>query len=427
MQNVKRRHILISVAISVGALGTAIGVFALLFHTRARPEQIAIDRSVLRVRAATVEARDFLEPIVGYGTARSLRTTNLTAEVAGTLIFRDEAARPGRSVRKGQVLFRIDPRDYEQAVRQLEQMVEAQKALLTQLDLEEDHDKKLLEIVERERQIAADEFTRISGLFAQGLAHKTERDRSDAALLLARRLVEQSTFRLAAIGPRRQILKANLDTAESQLAVARLNLRRCMVCAAFTGQIVDVRAEIGQTVSGGMILAMLLDPAQIEVPVELPAAMRSRIAIGASARIEPQVKRPPLWQGTVARLDGRIDPASRTFRAFVEVSAPLAPSALTPGAFVRVTIDGPTHRSAITIPRAAIRDGHAFVVNAGQAHRRAVRVKRYVGELVLIESGLATGERVILTNLDVLSDGAPVDVAGGTSAGPATTRGTRRP
>ncbi len=122
-----------------------------------------------------------------------------------------------------------------------------------------------------------------------------------------------------------------------------------------------------------------------------------------------EAEQPGHWQGVVKRLDARIDPISRTFQAFVVVDNAAAGQALVPGAFVRVTIDGPRYPSAITIPRIAMRNSHVFVANGGRADFRMVKVERYVGELALIKTGLKAGEKVILTNLDRLQDGTMID------------------
>ncbi len=82
------------------------------------------------------------------------------------------------------------------------------------------------------------------------------------------------------------------------------------------------------------------------------------------------------------------------------------------GAFVHAEIDGPLIRDVVTLPRAALVDGHVFVVNEAeqQVRRIPVRVERTLRERVALRD-VPAGSLVVLTNLDVLADGMPVRVA----------------
>ncbi len=89
-----------------------------------------------------------------------------------------------------------------------------------------------------------------------------------------------------------------------------------------------------------------------------------------------------------------------------------------PGYFVTAEVEGPLLRQVLAIPRGVIVEDHVFVVNDDVAHRRTVVIDRLVGELAVISSGLESGDALILTNLDVLFDGAPVRVQAGRPPSP---------
>jgi len=408
-----KRRLIVSVSISLAVAAAAAFVVVVLIRTRPSPEQTQPKPQPLRVRTYRVQPRDIIERVVGYGSVRSMRRTNLTAEVPGTLIYRDPAARAGQSVKAGFILFRIDPRDYQHQISQLTEQIEATKAQLEQLDLEEANSKKVLAIAEREFRIASDEFDRVLALWKEKTAAKRERDQAQAALFRAERILEQSQFKLQSIKPRRQALQANLRSFRSQLEVARLNLQRCAVQAPFDGQIVAINGEVGQTVQPGFVLAVLTDPLQLEIPVELPASARPLVSRQAPASIEPETGQHGQWRGHVARLDAEIDPTSRTFKAYVEVDDPQTGALLVPGAFVRVTILGPTYADALAVPRSALRSNKVFVASDGRAQRRMIDVKRIVGDWAVVQGGLQVADQVIVTNLGVLYDGTAVQVANG--------------
>jgi len=98
---------------------------------------------------------------------------------------------------------------------------------------------------------------------------------------------------------------------------------------------------------------------------------------------------------------------------------------LLPGTFVNARIKGSVIKGAVAVPRDAIVSGHVFVatqlkpvasdrnssqVLQGVAHSRKVTVNRTLRSLAIIGSGLQPGDRVILTNLDVIHDGATIRV-----------------
>jgi len=417
----KGRKLLVSAIISLLVLSFAAVIDVLLVRTGKQVEKIVAIVQPLRVGVIEVQRQDLVEQIVGYGTARSMRTTNLTAEVAGTVSYRDQAARAGHAVLAGQVLFRIDQRDYQQRLEQLWQNIEAQKAQLEQLELEQNNYQQLLTIAQREERIAADEYKRVSNLFSEKSATDRERDVAEASLQGIKRQVQQYRFNLVSIKPRSQVLEANLHLFESQLETAKLNLQRCTVRVPFDGQIVLANVDVGQTVQPGFTLAILIDPGQIEIPVELPAAVHARVTIGADAQVEPEVSQPGLWTGVVARIDARINPSSRTFQAYVVVKNPLADRPLIPGAFVRVKITGPKHQSALVIPRSALRDDHVFLARGRRAERRSVQIQRILGQQAVIQEGLQPGDKLITTNLDVLYDGSAIELTSQTVIGPTTT------
>ncbi len=411
---------MVSAIISLIVLGVAAIIDMLLVRTGKQVEKIVATVQPLRVVTIEVQRQDLVEQIVGYGTARSMRTTNLTAEVAGTVIYRDQAARAGHAVLAGQVLFKIDQRDYQQRLEQLWQNLEAQKAQAKHLDLEQANYQQLLAIVEREERIAADEYKRVSNLFSEKSATDRERNFAEAAMQARKRQLQQHRFNLASIKPRGQMLQANLHLLESQLETAKLNVQRCTVRVPFDGQIVQANVEVGQTVQPGFTLAIVTDPGQIEIPVELPASVYARVTVGANAQIEPEVSQPGRWAGTLARIDARIDPSSRTFKAYVIVENPLAEMPLIPGAFVRVKIIGPRYQSALVIPRSALRIDHVFVARGRRAERRAVQIQRTLGQQAVVQEGLQPGDKLIITNLDVLYDGSAIEPTSETVTGPTT-------
>jgi RND family efflux transporter MFP subunit len=137
----------------------------------------------------------------------------------------------------------------------------------------------------------------------------------------------------------------------------------------------------------------------------LPAVESGRrptVALAASETSEPQ------WQGEVVRISPQADEQTRTVQIFVEVDNHRQSTPLLPGTFVHARIEGPVLTDVMVVPRDAVLTGKSFVDVDGRAQRRVVTIDRTLHGLAIVADGLNVGERVILTNLDVMYDGAPV-------------------
>jgi len=123
------------------------------------------------------------------------------------------------------------------------------------------------------------------------------------------------------------------------------------------------------------------------------------------------------WTGHVARVEGRINPASRMVHVVIEVAgasgdAPNPRLTLIPGMFVEVAIAGCTLSDVATLPRHAVHAGDQVWI-ADQGKLRIASVKRAYADRrnVYIRQGLQTGDQVIVSHLDVVSDGMVVRIA----------------
>ena len=83
-------------------------------------------------------------------------------------------------------------------------------------------------------------------------------------------------------------------------------------------------------------------------------------------------------------------------------------SPLLPGTFVQARIEGPVLKQVKVVPRDTVLDGKAFVEKDGVIEERTVKIARTLHSFAIIESGLEAGDRLVLTNLDVVFNGAKV-------------------
>ena len=340
----------------------------------------------------------------------------ITAEVAGEVVEVADGLDDGSWVSDGQVILRLDDRQYLQQVERTAALAAELQAQLENLDVEKENIRKLIAIAQREVQVNEDELQRVTGLFERQQASSREFDFARLAYERSRRELQGLENQLDLIPPRRGALEASRRARQAEAELARLDVERCTISAPFAGQIHQLLVERGDRVLPGGALLRLIDPLRIEVPVELPVSVRPHVDVGAECVLEVDSMPGVQWAGRLNRVSSLADERSRTFPAYVEVDNTEQSTPLIAGYFVRAKVRGPLLRQVLAIPRGAVLGKTVFVVNGEQAHTREIQVDYLVGEWAVISGEIAPGDQVILTNLDVLYAGAPIRCAEGDGA-----------
>jgi RND family efflux transporter MFP subunit len=407
-----RRQIVISIVLVLALLAGGAGAVALLIRTAPAPPTNSTERPALLVRGLQLQPQTVIEPILGYGTARAHRQAWVAAQVSGELVELSPKLHVGELVEQGQLLLRIDQREYQHQLDRARGLLDADQAQLDRLTVEERNVDRVIQIATTEFDIAQREHERVLALFEAQQAPRRELDLARQAFERARRTLWILENQKALFPQQRAVLAANSRLHQADLALAQLALERCQICAPFRGRLHAVEVDIGERVAVGTRLFALLDPDLIEVPIELPVSLHDRVTRGANCELRLESNRDVVWTGQVARIAPSAAQATRTFSLFVDVDNTRQQATLIPGLFLHARIDGPTWRDVLIVPRGVVQQEHVFVFSAGQARRRAVKIERYLFDQALV-SGLTAGEIVITSNLDALHDGAPVRIRPG--------------
>lgn len=388
------------------------GAFVLLKSMQTEPERV--ERPYLGPLVEVVEApAQRVQVIVeGQGTVRPDAQISLVPQVSGVVVWKDEAFKPGGAFAKDDVLFRIDPRDYELAVRQARAQVEQARY---QRDL-----------AQQESDVARQEWTRLRG---------DESTPSDLVLRL----------------PQLRAAKANLAAAQARLEEVELRLERTQLKAPFSGRVRSAQVDVGQHVNAGQPIAQLysIERAEIVVPVpdedlawftlptpvdpQADAERGQPIASayqeetnaafhyarhGATTRVEGSFAgQRHEWDGRVVRTEGELDPQSRMVRLVVEVDDPYGAIAdgtppLTVGMFVNVAIAGRYVEDVRVVPRSALRQNDIVwtVAADGLLQKRPAEVLRRMQDDVLARIDLRDGEHIITSQISGATNGMKVRI-----------------
>ncbi|MDI6796223.1 MAG: efflux RND transporter periplasmic adaptor subunit [Desulfatibacillaceae bacterium] len=343
------------------------------------------------VRVETVAVGDHPIKITGEGTVSPVREIRLVPEVSGKVIWLAESLKDGGSFEKGEVMLKIDPRDYEVAVAQARARLADARALLQR--------------AREESEAATDEWREH---FSPG--------------------PDQAPPPLVARIPQLEAAQAQMDALAADLERAKLNLERSQIKAPFAGQVTDKAVDIGQFVTPGQVLAGFFDTSAVEIAVPLEDHELAWFSVpgftqeggqGSLALVRATVAgQDREWLGFVSHAQARMDTRSRMVRVVVRVENPYAqkpPAAV--GLFANVEITGRTLEGVAFLPRAALRQGTmVWKVDSENRLRFApVTVARVSDEGVIVTDGLSQGDRVVVSLLHGVSDGMLVRVANSNS------------
>ncbi len=331
----------------------------------------------------TVEPKSLPLTLEYPGRVAGYRQVEVRARVEGILLSREYEE--GEIVQQGDVLFRIDPREYAAGA-------ESAKARLAE--------------AEANLRNAQQRWERVSALFSRGTASAATRDDARAARDLARAALNEA--------------KANAETAG-------LSLDYTTVEAPITGATsTETRSEgslVGSATDTEPLTTITqLDPVYVNFsPAETEVTrIRREVAAGRldapldgkyAARIISGDGSPVEQTGIVDFTDNTVDLDTGTIRARAVFDNP--DNRLIPGQFVRVQITGLTLVDAITVPRKALNQApegaYVYVVeDDGTAIRRQVEIGDALKERWVILSGLEAGERVVTEGVVKVQDGQKV-------------------
>lgn len=368
------------------------------------PQKHSRAKTAPLVEVIKIALKDIRVKVRASGVVQPRTTTQLSAEVAGKVVYVSDSVAAGGFFAKGEVLFKLDPTDYEVAVVQA-------KGALAKAELE-------LTLVAAEAKSSREEFARLK---------RTSRD-PDPLVLKKPHLAEA---------------RAAVDAAKAALAQARANLARTVMKAPYAGRVSREYADVGQYVAKGFKMADIfaVDFAEVRLPLadrkleflDLPVDYRNgrgdqpKPAVAISARF---AGRDFSWQGKIVRTEGELDPKSRMVIAVAQVADPYGRGdqpgrpPLGSGMYVRAEIAGRLYRQVAVLPRGALRGaGLVLVVDSGsRMHFRRVRVLKTERDRVIIDQGLKAGDLVSITQPEVVVEGMPVKVVGPAAKKPAAGR-----
>lgn len=355
------------------------------------------------VRVAVAETRTVPVQVKVIGNVEAYKTISVKSQIGGVLTrvnFRE-----GEPVRKGQLLFEIDPRPYQEMVRQIEANLARDTALMKQAEA------NLARDIAQEKY-AREQAGRYEELARQGVFSRQQADQatSDA---------DSRRETLAADRAAIESSKAAVAAGRAAIDNAKLQLSYCYIHSPVDGRTGNIAVKEGNLVKANdieMVSVMQIQPVYVTFPVpeRQLGAVRDRMNAGRlTVQATPQAPGAPTEEGVLTFIDNAVDQNTGTIK--LKATFTNTASRLWAGQFVDVVLTLAQKSNVITIPFKAVQVGqggsYVYVVKPDQTveMRNVIPGENNAGR-VEVQQGIAQGETVVTEGHIRLAPGARVKV-----------------
>lgn len=351
----------------------------ILLKTAPEQERTVVEPLIPVVEVMEISPSTLPVSITGFGEVIPAHQVQISPEVRGNIIEIHPLLQPGGIIEPGEVLFRIDPKEYEIAVLQAEaELAQAQ----ADLDLERGRG-----------MVAQEEWQR----FSQSIGQID---------------IDSGSASLANREPQMRQVEARVQMAKAALELAKLNLDRTTVLAPFRATVIEENVEIGRRTGPEDNLITLAGTDAFWVTISVLPSKGQRLSINSNAKTEALITIDHGMnviterRGEVLRILPEVDSTGRMMRLLVAVDDPLAIDSdgrpLRIGDYARAEIMAGELEGVVSVPREAIRENEqVWLLTADNTLRVAPATIRWRNERTfLIEYSFEESDRLITSFLN---------------------------
>lgn len=342
------------------------------------------DRTILTVKTVALTPTDYQYILTSFGAVQPRTQSLLVSQVSGQVVEVSPVFRDGGFFHKGDTLLKIDPRDYQTAIK----VAEAQ---LLQARASQEEEKAQAQQAQRDWD-------------------KLHRGRPAPSLVLRK--------------PQLAAADAQYHSAQANLEKAQLALERTTIKAPYDGRIQSTAVDFGQfvNVNGQLADVFATDFVEIRLPLknteldllELPEAnSHDSVEQLPDALINSNLGTTQQWAAKIVRTEAAIDTDSQLLHVVAQIKKPFAQTSvrktqLKIGQYVTAQISGKRITDALVIPNASIYQGsYVYVLDNGMLFRRDIQIAFQSADSAVIAKGLTFGEHLVVSPLGQVASGTP--------------------
>jgi RND family efflux transporter MFP subunit len=250
------------------------------------------------------------------------------------------------------------------------------------------------------------EYQRYARLVDDGAVSRSEFDGKRADAIAFREQYEEILNQM------RQLYQT-LQAQKARVALARKALADTTIRAPYAGWVAEKFVNVGDYVKKGTRVATVMRVDPLRVELSIPESAVASVRKGQTVRFGVQAFPDRTFAGTIAYVGPALRPDARAL--VVEAVVPNPKAVLQPGLFASARIELPAATATAVVPAAAVRTeagvSRLYVVAGGRAELRFVQLGRQADGVAEVLRGVKAGERVAVSAVDRLADGAVVSDA----------------
>ena len=327
-----------------------------------------------------------------FGRVIGKNEINIVSRLSGKIVFVSKKLFNSGEIKKGEILFKIDPFE-------LEQELIRKKALLEELKIELDKTNLVLLETSKQLKLAEEDYNRKKKLFGNTVSQKAL---DDAILKVSKVKTQysQEEYRINSI-------KVNLKQAEASFKVAKKNLSFSRYKAPFTGKVASNAIDIGSEIKSGELLGKFVNTTELEVKFFVGESKFTELGnnkelIGKEIKIRwNKSKFNKIYNAEITRIDSVIDEELAGLNMYARLKNITEEDPIRPGVFIEVLFEGTLIEKAIKVPENAVyAERYVYLLIDNEAVRAEVKVEGYAENQLIISGDFILGSEIILTRLD---------------------------
>ena len=389
------------------------------------------------VKTIEVRKKDTTFWVSGYGTVKPKTEINIIPEVSGRVVFCSKKFRNGDFVKKGDLLFEVDPVSYSLSVRQKKAEIEKLKSDIKNLAQSKSNFQAELNIATKHLDVIKKELDRKKEIRQKQVISQQEYERVVESYLRQERVVQSVKNSLALIPSQLEQKKRSIEIVKVELDRSLIDLKKAKFYAPFDSRVSLAKVEVGDYLQQGNAYGKIYEISSVEIPVSIPVEearwvfpeLRFRkleLSRKNDKRVYPlaEIKwnkfgKSLQWNGKVSRVDSGLDSSTRTLSIIVEAINPSEilssrqNTPLTVGMFVSIRIKGISVPGVFVLPRFSVKSTSkkgkitdtVFLYENSKLNIRKIDILRKTMNYVFVKNGLKDGDKVITSPLPDAVDG----------------------
>jgi HlyD family secretion protein len=336
----------------------------------------------------------------------------------------------GSRVKPGQVIARLEHRDLDAQLSDVQSSLANYQAAHTQAEAELEQARANLAQAQANMQKSRLELARQTNLLERGVTSKADSDNATAQARVDEGQVRAAEAQIKAIQAKIESSSQAVHSAEAKIKLVEAQLEYTSIRSPFEGLVISKDAEVGETVAPAIFggtstrgsVVTIVDPNTLEVEADINESSIGKITPGLAAEVTldalPNEKLPAEVRKVVPTADRQKATVKVKVR-FINIDPRILPDMNAKVTFIQKSeSDAKAQATRIWVPKSAIQqiDGKAtvLVLSDGRVTSQSVTIGSEVADRVEIKQGLAGGEKVVINSSENLKDGARVRLKQGT-------------